>query len=200
MSPNSSVCSQHDDSLENASLLHRLPHTSICTLVINLQSIMSKCCKLASLIKTAKQDIIVSTENPEGKLHWFLIGWWPFMSSYQQCQSTDALHITTTILQPFYDHLSGTTRVSWYHKKHSLTHLYWLSHILYQLPPSTTIHSLLPVQFMCLTVLLHLSVSALWCTSWSCLAPSTSYSIHFFTPIIVFFLQHIPTVSQPVLL
>jgi len=36
----------------------------------------------------------------------------------------------------------------------TFTHSYlsWLSIILYQLPPSTTIHSILPVQFTCLTV------------------------------------------------
>ena len=52
--------------------------------------------------------------------------------------------------------------------------------ILYLLPPSTMIHSILPVQFMCLTVFLHnLCQSFLWSTL--SLAPSTSYSIHFFT-------------------
>jgi len=35
------------------------------------------------------------------------------------------------------------------------SHLSWLSIILYQLPPSTAIHSILSVQFMCLTVFLH---------------------------------------------
>jgi len=59
-------------------------------------------------------------------------------------------------------------------------HLSWSSIILYLLPPSTTIHNILPVQFMCLKVFLHnLSPSSLWCTSWS--GTSTSYSIHFFT-------------------
>ena len=44
----------------------------------------------------------------------------------------------------------------------------WSSSNLYQLLPSTTIHSILPVQFTCLTILLHnLCLSPLWSTSWS---------------------------------
>jgi len=40
--------------------------------------------------------------------------------------------------------------------------------ILYELPPSTTIHGILPVQFMCLAVLFHkLSLGPLWSSSWS---------------------------------
>jgi len=35
------------------------------------------------------------------------------------------------------------------------SHPFWSSDILYQLPPSTTIHSILLVQFTCLTVLSH---------------------------------------------
>jgi len=59
----------------------------------------------------------------------------------------------------------------------------WSSTVLYQLPPSTTIHSILSVQFTCLTVFLHnLSPGSLWSTSWS--APSTLYSIHFFTQLL----------------
>jgi len=56
------------------------------------------------------------------------------------------------LLQPFYGPLSGTTRVSWYQNKHLPTHLSWSSSNLYQLLPSTMIHSILPVQCMCLTI------------------------------------------------
>jgi len=74
--------------------------------------------------------------------------------------------------------LSRTTRVSRYQKKHSPTHLSWSSSNIYQLLPSTRIHSILPVQFTCLTIFLHnLCPCPLWFTS--CLEPSTSYSIHF---------------------
>ena len=53
--------------------------------------------------------------------------------------------------QPFYGPLSGTTRVSRYQKKH--THPpSWSSSNLYQLLPSTTIHSILLVQITCLAI------------------------------------------------
>jgi len=84
--------------------------------------------------------------------------------------------------QSFYSPLSGTTRVSQYQKKHSPTHRpdHHPVLILYQLLPSTTIHSILPVQITCLAIFLHnLFPHPLWSTSWS--GPSTSYSIHFFT-------------------
>ena len=48
-------------------------------------------------------------------------------------------------LQPFYGPLSRTTRVSQYQKKHSPTHTYPDHQPSSQLPPSTTIHSILPV-------------------------------------------------------
>jgi len=59
----------------------------------------------------------------------------------------------------------------------------WSSSNLYQLLPSTTFHSILPVQITCLAIFLHnLFPCPLWSTNetlvWS---PSTSYSIHFFT-------------------
>ena len=56
-----------------------------------------------------------------------------------------------------------TTQVSRYQKKQSPTHTY-PDHQ----PLSTMIHSILPVQLTCLTVLLHkLSQSPPWSTSWS---------------------------------
>ena len=58
----------------------------------------------------------------------------------------------------------------------------------YLLSPSTTIHGILRIQSTCSTVFFHnLSPSFLWSTSW----PGT---LHFIlhTPIIVFFLQHMP--------
>jgi len=69
--------------------------------------------------------------------------------------------------------------------------------ILYLLPPSTMIHSILPVQFTCLTVFLHnLSPSPLWSASWS---GTLHLILHtFFHPIIVFSLQNMPIPMQPV--
>jgi len=44
----------------------------------------------------------------------------------------------------------------------------WSSSSLYQLLPSTMIHSILPVQITCLAIFLHnLSPRPLWSTSWS---------------------------------
>jgi len=57
------------------------------------------------------------------------------------------------LLQPFYDPLY---RVSRYHKKHSSTYISWSSSNLYQLLPSTMIHSVIPVQFTCWTIFLRI--------------------------------------------
>ena len=58
-----------------------------------------------------------------------------------------------------------------------------ISNIVYQLPPSTTIHSILFVQFMCLTVLFHnLSPFPLW----SSFSTGTLY-----------FILHNPYISSP---
>jgi len=74
------------------------------------------------------------------------------------------------------------------------SHLCSSSIILYQLPPSTTIHSILPVQFMCLTVFLHnLSPSHFWSPSWS---EILYFILHFFHPIVVFFSQHMSIPSK----
>jgi len=68
---------------------------------------------------------------------------------------------TMTVLRPRVQ----TTR---YQKKHSLTHLSWSSSNHYQLLPPTTIYSIIPLQFTCLTIFLHnLSPRPLWSTSWS---------------------------------
>jgi len=64
--------------------------------------------------------------------------------------------------------LSGTTRVSWYHKTFTHSHTSWSSIILYMLPPSTAIHGILYVQLTCLIFFLqNLCPSLLWSTSWS---------------------------------
>jgi len=79
------------------------------------------------------------------------------------------------------------------------SHLSWSSIIPYLLPPFFTIHSILYVQFTCLTVFFrNLSPSFLWSTSW----PGTLHFIllTFLHPVIDFFSQHMPIPSQPVLL
>jgi len=52
------------------------------------------------------------------------------------------------LLQPFYSNFFQAYLVSRYQKKHSPNHRSWSSSNLYQLIPSTTIHSILPVQFI----------------------------------------------------
>ena len=76
------------------------------------------------------------------------------------------------------------------------SHLSWSSIIPYPLPSSITIHGILPVQFMCLTVFFHnLSPHVLRSTSW----PGTLHFIlHTFLHPIVFFSHLMPIPSQPV--
>ena len=67
-------------------------------------------------------------------------------------------HTHTTVL--WLCILSGTIQMSRYQKKHS--YLSWSSIISYLLPPSSTIHGILCVQFTCLTV----SVVSPWPWPW----------------------------------
>ena len=64
----------------------------------------------------------------------------------------------------------------------TLTHLHpsWSSDILYQLPPFTTIHSILCVQFRARQSSLTTSLQFLFGLPLG-LGPSTSYTMHFFT-------------------
>ena len=61
-----------------------------------------------------------------------------------------------------------------------LSQLSWSSIIPYLLPPSITIHGILPVQFTCLTVFCTITVRVFFRLPFG-MAPSTSYAIHFFT-------------------
>jgi len=95
--------------------------------------------------------------------------------------------------------LSRTSWVSQPAQEETFTHshLSWSSVIPYLLPPSITIHGILPVQFTCLTVFFdNLSPSFLWSTCW----PGTVHFIlyTFIHPLIVFFSQHMPIPLQPV--
>ena len=76
----------------------------------------------------------------------------------------------------------------------------WSSSNLYQLLPSTTIHSILPVQITCLAIFLHnlFPCPLFWSTSWSAVLNLIFHT--FLHPISVFFSQHMPMPSQPVLL
>ena len=86
---------------------------------------------------------------------------------------------------------SETTRVGRYQKELTHSHPSWSSDILYQLPPFTMIHSILCVQFTCLTMLYdNLSPGPLWSSSWSW---TLYFLLHaFLHPVIIFFSQHMP--------
>jgi len=74
-------------------------------------------------------------------------------------------HTHTTVLWPFVRDYPGRPV-----PEETFTHSHpsWSSDILYQLLPSTTICSILFVQFTCLTVLFqNLSPCSLWSSSWS---------------------------------
>jgi len=109
---------------------------------------------------------------------------------------------THTQTQPFYsclDFVRNNQAEPVQEETFSHSHLSWSSVVPYQLHPSNTIHGILPVQFMCLTVFFHnLSPSFFWSTSWS---GTLHFILHaFLHPIIVFFSLHMPIPSQPVLL
>jgi len=71
---------------------------------------------------------------------------------------------TTTVLRPFDRDYPGEPVA-----EETLTHPpSWSSSNLYQLLPSTMIHSILPVQVTCLAIFMHnLFPCPLWSTSWS---------------------------------
>jgi len=71
---------------------------------------------------------------------------------------------TTIILWPFVQNYPGEPV-----PEETFTHPpSWPSSNLYQLLPSTTIHSILPAQTACLAIFLHnLSPHPIWSTSWS---------------------------------
>ena len=102
---------------------------------------------------------------------------------------------TTTILRPFVRDYPGEPV-----PEETLTHPpSWSTSSLYQLLPSTMIHSILLVQTACLAIFLHNLFSCpLWSTSWSGALHLIFHT--FLHPISVFFSQHVRIPSQPVLL
>jgi len=106
--------------------------------------------------------------------------------------STKPSNTTTTT---FYGHFFGESV-----PEETFSHTpFWSPSNLYQLLPSTTIHSILPVQIMCLAIfLLNLSPRPLWSTSWS---GALHFILHtFLHPISVLLPQHMPIPSQLILL
>jgi len=102
---------------------------------------------------------------------------------------------TTTVLRPFVQDYPGESL-----PEETLTHSpSWSSSSLYQLLPSATIHNILLVQSTCLAIFLHnLFPCPFWSTSWSGALHLIFHTL--LHPISVFFSQHMPIPSQPVLL
>jgi len=105
--------------------------------------------------------------------------------TYKQQQS--AMVHTHAHTQPFYGSLDSVwenTGKPVPEETFTPTYLSWSSVIPYLLPPSITIHGICPVQFTCLAEKLQsfftISLQVFFGLPLS-LAPSTSYSIHFFT-------------------
>jgi len=75
-----------------------------------------------------------------------------YTQTYQYHHQQTTTTTDTTMLWPFVWDYPGEPA-----PEETLTYWYltWLSPILYQLPPSTMIHGILPVQFTCLTIFLH---------------------------------------------
>ena len=124
---------------------------------------------------------------------WLLLLGSVYKSSYLFTTTTTTT--TTTVLRPFVRDYPGELV-----PEETLTHPpSWSSSNLYQLLPSTTIHSILLVQNTCLVIFLHnLCPCPLWSTSWS--GALHSYSIHFFTQSVSSFRSTCPYHPQPVLL
>jgi len=127
-------------------------------------------------------------------LFMMLIAQWPEHLNVYVITTTTTT--TTTVLWPFVWDCPSELEPE---ETNTHSHLSWSSIILYQLPPSTAIHSILPIQLMCLTVVFHnLCPSLLWSTSWPGIL---HFILHtFFHSMIVFFLQHMPILTRPVFL
>ena len=123
------------------------------------------------------QDLLTSLCNcsnsylPLGARLWHSFSWsvrqhsicQHYERSYTRRKSVTRKHNLLTALGPG---LPGYRPVP--EETFSHSHLSWSSDILYQLTPFTTIHSILFIQFTCLTVLFdNLSPAPLWSSCWS---------------------------------
>jgi len=101
---------------------------------------------------------------------------------------------THTHIQPFYgsvDFVRDNPGEPVPEETFTHSHLSWSSIVPYLLHPSNMIHGILPVQFTCLTVFFHNLSPSFFGLPLS-LAPSTSYSIHFFTQLLSSFRNTCP--------
>ena len=114
----------------------------------------------------------------------------PFLSA-NGVQASPILTTTTIVLRPFVRDYPGEPV-----PEETFNHPpFRLSSSLYQLLPSTMIHSILPVQIVCLAIFLHsLSPCPLWSTSWSGALHLIFHT--FLHPVSVFFFAtHVHTIA-----
>jgi len=97
-----------------------------------------------------------------------------FLPLNQQCQSTHTQSFYSSLDSVMHNPSEPVPEETF-----TLSHLSWSLVIPYLLPSSITIHGMLPVQFMCLTVFFH-NLQVFFGLPLG-LAPSASYSIHFYT-------------------
>jgi len=146
-------------------------------------------CSAGRPSRWALANILVSNKSLS-----FILSEWIFTKVWKDVD-TGTSSTTTTVLRPFVQDYPGEPV-----PEQTFTHPpSWSSSNLYQLLPSTTIHSILLVQITCLAIFLHnLSPCPLWSTSWSGALHLIFHT--FLRPISVFFSQHMPIPLQPVLL
>jgi len=144
---------------------------------------------------TRQDSYIHSTDRSSANLHMISMGKCALQHSKPHRPDVNcSQHTTTTVLRPFGRDYPGEPV-----PEETLTHPPSRSSSnLYQLLPSTMIHSILLVQNPCLAIFLHnLFPCPLWSTSWSGALHLIFHT--FLHPISVLFSQHIPIPLQPVL-
>jgi len=106
-----------------------------------------------------------------------------FLPPNQQCQSTERhisthTHMHTQLFYGSLEFVQDNPGEPVPEETFTHSHLSWSSVVPYLLHPSNMIRRILPVQFLCLTVFFH-SLQVFFGLPLG-LAPSTSYSVHFF--------------------
>ena len=96
--------------------------------------------------------------------------WKLYLCHSDSCWSTTT-NMTTNVIWPSVWDYPGELVAE---ETFTHSHLTWSSIILYLLPPSTTIHSILPVQFTCPAVFLHNLCPSLLLSTWAWHTPYIS--------------------------
>ena len=143
-------------------------------------SLWQVCCQIRWSMRTFVRKLrTVMNKTHTDEIGW-AIGARPDTATLPSVQSQQHGHMlstttttTTTVLRLFGFCPGQPGWASTRRNIHPLTPIVVIKYP-YLLPPSTTIHDILPIQSMCFTVFIHnLSPSFLWSTSW----PGTLHSI-----------------------